>query len=79
MLNTEDSERIAILERVTSGITKVISNVSILAEGWDSLHEDPDLARPTKSLIRYLQMAGRVLRPYHGKKVACIIDHSGRS
>lgn len=75
---TEDSERIAILERVTSGITKVISNVSILAEGWDfPACKTLILARPTKSLIRYLQMAGRVLRPYPGKKVACIIDHSG--
>jgi len=75
---TEDAERIAILERVTSGQTRVISNVSILAEGWDfPACKTLILARPTKSLIRYLQMAGRVLRPYPGKSIACIIDHSG--
>jgi hypothetical protein len=35
------------------------------------------LARPTKSLIRYIQMVGRVLRPHEGKQFATVIDHSG--
>jgi len=35
------------------------------------------LARPTKSLIRYIQMIGRVLRPHESKKVALVLDHSG--
>ena len=35
------------------------------------------LARPTKSLIRYIQMIGRVLRPHATKDRALVIDHSG--
>ena len=35
------------------------------------------LARPTRSLTRYIQMAGRVLRPFDGKGRALILDHSG--
>jgi len=35
------------------------------------------LARPTKSLIRYVQMVGRVLRPAPGKARALLLDHSG--
>jgi len=35
------------------------------------------LVRPTKSLILYRQMVGRVLRPYPGKENALVIDHSG--
>jgi len=75
---TDDLERQAILGRVTSGQTMVISNVGILAEGWDfPACKTLILARPTKSLIRYLQMAGRVLRPHPGKDKALILDHSG--
>lgn len=75
---TPDGERAEILARVASGETMVISNVGILAEGWDfPACKTLILARPTKSLIRYLQMAGRVLRPYPGKDRALILDHSG--
>lgn len=75
---TNDIEREAILRRVERGETKVISNVAILAEGWDfPACEVMILARPTKSLIRYIQMAGRVLRPFDGKEKALILDHSG--
>lgn len=75
---TDEMERAAILERVSSGKTMVISNVGILCEGWDfPACKTMILARPTKSLIRYLQMAGRVLRPSPGKEIALILDHSG--
>ncbi|KVW93331.1 DEAD/DEAH box helicase [Thiobacillus denitrificans] len=75
---TDEEERRGILARVTSGQTRVISNVGILAEGWDM----PAcgvmiLARPTRSLTRWIQMAGRVLRPYPRKGRAIILDHSG--
>jgi superfamily II DNA or RNA helicase len=36
-------------------------------------------ARPTRSLIRWIQMAGRILRPFDGKERAVILDHSGTS
>lgn len=75
---TDEDERTAILNRFRDGETKIISNVAILAEGWDCPHtEVMILARPTKSLIRYIQMAGRVLRPHDGKEKALILDHSG--
>lgn len=74
----DDEHRKAVLERVLKGETMIICNVGILAEGWDfPACKTLILARPTKSLIRYLQMAGRVLRPFPGKDKAIILDHSG--
>lgn len=75
---TDEDERKAILLRIETGETLVISNVGILCEGWDfPACKTLILARPTKSLIRYLQMAGRVLRPHASKTRALILDHSG--
>lgn len=75
---TDEEERKAILRRIESGQTTVVSNVGILCEGWDfPACKTLILARPTKSLIRYIQMAGRVLRPHSTKKRALILDHSG--
>lgn len=77
---TDEHERIAILNRVSSGETQVISNVGILTEGWDfPACKTMILARPTRSLTRYIQMAGRVLRPHELKDRALILDHSGTS
>lgn len=74
----DDEERAAIMARVMSGETKVISNVGILTEGWDCpAMEVMILARPTKSLIRWIQMVGRVLRPYGTKTHGIVLDHSG--
>jgi DNA repair protein RadD len=74
---TSDKERTEILDRLRAGTTRVVTNCSVLAEGFDL----PDLecmvlARPTQSLIRYLQMVGRVLRPAPGKEAALVLDHS---
>lgn len=75
---TDDDERKAILARIESGETTIISNVGILAEGWDfPACRTLILARPTKSLIRYVQMVGRVLRRFPGKERALVLDHSG--
>ena len=75
---TDDAERKAILARISSGETTVISNVGILAEGWDfPACRTLILARPTKSMIRYVQMVGRVLRKSPGKDIALVLDHSG--
>jgi superfamily II DNA or RNA helicase len=75
---TEEEERKSIMKRVLNGETKIICNVGILCEGWDfPACEVMILARPTKSLIRWIQMAGRVLRPFEGKEVGLILDHSG--
>jgi superfamily II DNA or RNA helicase len=75
---TPEEERKAILQRIETGATLVISNVGILCEGWDfPACKTLILARPTRSLIRYIQMAGRVLRPHESKPRALILDHSG--
>lgn len=75
---TPDDEREAILKRHDDGITTILCNVQVLSEGWDSPKTAcMILARPTRSLTRYIQMIGRALRPYTGKDKALILDHSG--
>lgn len=75
---TKDDDRFAMLGRLERGETKILSNVSVLAEGWDCpIVACMVLARPTRSLVRYLQMVGRSLRPYAGKTRALLLDHSG--
>jgi DNA repair protein RadD len=71
-------EREAILARLASGETKIVSNCMVLTEGWDC----PPvgcciLARPTKQMGLFRQMVGRVLRPADGKRDAIVLDHSG--
>lgn len=73
-----DEEKFPIAERFEKGITTIISNVSMLREGWDVPScEVMILARPTRSLIAWVQMVGRILRPSLGKTVGMVIDHSG--
>lgn len=75
---TSTGERASILARLEAGEITVLSNVSVLAEGWNApCIEVMVLARPTRSLVRFLQMVGRALRPYPGKKMALLLDHSG--
>lgn len=73
---TDSDDRDAILAKHDSGEIKILSNVGITTKGWDS----PEtscliLARPTKSLMLYIQMVGRVLRTAEGKENAIILDH----
>jgi DNA repair protein RadD len=73
-------ERDAVLARFRSGETRLVSNCNVLTEGWDCPEaEVAILARPTLSLVLYLQMVGRVLRPapWAGKRAARIHDHAG--
>lgn len=76
--HADDDDRAAILGRFAAGETMVLSNVALLSEGWDCpACEVMILARPTRSLIRFIQMVGRVLRPAPGKTRALLLDHSG--
>lgn len=73
-----DEEKFPIAERFAKGETTIISNVAMLREGWDVPScEVMILARPTRSLIAWVQMVGRILRPSEGKTVGMVIDHSG--
>lgn len=57
-------QRDAILDRLSRGETRVLSNCALLLEGWDvPTLECLVFARPTKSLGLFLQACGRVLRP----------------
>ncbi len=74
---TPEDERLAILARLKSGHTKIVSNVGILCTGVDLPHVSCILmARPTKSLNLYIQQAGRGTRPYAQKQNFLIIDHA---
>lgn len=75
---TPMEDRDAILSRFVKGQIEVICNCMVLTEGWDC----PGvaccvLARPTKSMLLYRQMIGRILRPASGKTNALILDHAG--
>jgi DNA repair protein RadD len=75
---TPKDERDAILARLASGETEVVTNCMVLTEGWDLPAVGcAILARPTKKMGLYRQMIGRVLRPADGKTDAIILDHSG--
>ena len=74
---TPNDERDAIIARLASGETLVVPNVGVLCEGFDSPPvKCAILARPTKSTGLYLQMAGRILRPWQDQ-AAIILDHAG--
>jgi DNA repair protein RadD len=75
---TPKPDRDAALRRLATGETELISNCMVLTEGFD----EPTigcitLARPTKQLGLFRQMAGRGLRPAPGKSNLILIDHSG--
>ena len=76
--HTPKADRDAILSRLRSGETTLVSNVDILTEGFDyPALQCVILARPTKSYPRYLQSVGRVMRPAPGKTRAVCLDHAG--
>jgi superfamily II DNA or RNA helicase len=76
--STPKAERDAILGRLASGETEVVTNCMVLTEGFDL----PAigcivLARPTKQLGLFRQMAGRDLRPAPDKDNLILLDHAG--
>lgn len=63
--STPLEQRRAILARVAAGTTRVLCNVGVAVEGLDIPRlKCVVLARPTKSLSRYLQSVGRGRRPW---------------
>lgn len=75
---TPKAERDAVLARLASGQTDLVTNCMVLTEGWNM----PEvscciLARPTKKMGLYRQMVGRALRPAPAKHNAIVLDHSG--
>jgi DNA repair protein RadD len=75
---TPKIERDAVLARLASGETEVVANCMVLTEGFDlPAISCIVLARPTKQIGLFRQMAGRGLRPAPGKTNLILIDHSG--
>ena len=71
-------ERQQDIEAFKKGDIQVLVNVDIFSEGFDCPDvEFVQLARPTLSLAKYLQMVGRGLRVVKGKKNSVIIDNVG--
>ena len=75
---TPATERQLDIEAFKKGAIQVLVNVDIFSEGFDCPDvEFVQLARPTLSLAKYLQMVGRGLRVAKGKKNCVIIDNVG--
>ena len=81
---TPSSERQQLLARFKSDLVsypshiQVLVSVDLFSEGFDCPDvEFIQLARPTLSLAKYLQMVGRGLRVHEGKVCCTIIDNVG--
>ena len=76
--HTPDEERQDILTRFKNGDVQIVTNCAVFSEGADFPWCDlVILAKPSKSLPRYIQMGSRGLRPWPGKDNCVIIDHAG--
>ncbi|MGW4975416.1 DEAD/DEAH box helicase [Streptomyces mirabilis] len=73
-------ERADTLGKFSTGEYQALSNCMVLTEGFDAPWTScAVIARPTKSAALYVQMVGRVLRPWEGKKDALVLDVMGSS
>jgi DNA repair protein RadD len=78
LLTDADSEttREAVMARLEAGSTQVLVNCVLMSYGVDlPTVECIVLARPTRSVVMYLQMVGRGMRPAPGKTDFLLIDH----
>jgi hypothetical protein len=68
--------REAVVTRLETGQTTVVVNCFLMSYGVDiPTVECVVLARPTRSVVLYLQCVGRGLRPAPGKDACTVIDH----
>lgn len=66
------------LERFNRGEIRILTNVGVLTEGWDAPRTDcVMLCRPTQSAALYVQMVGRGLRTFEGKRDCLVLDMVG--
>lgn len=74
-VHSQMSGRSEILDNFEAGGLKVLINIGVLTEGWDSPAVDLILlCRPTKSAALFVQMIGRGSRPHPGKKDFLVLD-----
>ena len=75
---TPSAQRDKYVEEFKNGEIDIIVNVDIFSEGFDCPDiEFIQLARPTRSLVKYLQQVGRGLRPTKDKDNCIILDNVG--
>lgn len=75
---TPDDERDAAIEALRAGSIKVLCNVEVFTEGFDSPNVGAViLLRPTRSLTLCRQMIGRGMRPSADGEPVVILDHAG--
>lgn len=75
---TPRESRLRIFEDFRLGRTEVLVNCMVLTEGFDAPWAScAIIARPTRSQPLYVQMVGRVLRPWPGKTDAVILNVAG--
>ena len=71
------SRRDRIMDEFRDGAVDVVCNADLISEGFDApACEVVILGAPTRSVTRYLQQAGRCMRPAPGK-VAAVLDLAG--
>ena len=76
--HTPTAERGRMVKDFKTGRIKVLVNVDVFSEGFDCPDvEFVQMARPTLSLAKYLQQAGRGLRKSTGKETCVLIDNVG--
>ena len=78
--DTPQKERDEVIRRLKKNSRGdfVLCNVNIFSTGVDIPEvKTLILARPTRSLVLYLQQVGRGLRPAKGKRDCLILDHAG--
>jgi len=69
-------DRRRIQERLERGETKVVCNIATLTKGIDWKIGCIIIARPTKSKMLHVQIAGRVIRANSGFPDGLVLDHS---
>ncbi len=75
---TPAEERRTLVAQYREGTMDIIVNVDIFSEGFDAPEvEFIQLARPTRSLCKYLQQVGRGMRVSEGKDRVVILDQVG--
>lgn len=75
---TDTKERKAIIDGFKSGEIKTVFNCNCLTTGFD--HPGLDciiLLRPTRSIVLYNQMIGRIVRTAPGKSFGTVVDLTG--
>jgi superfamily II DNA or RNA helicase len=74
--DTDPEDREKVFAGLRDGSIQVACNFGVLTTGWDEPCVSCGiLAFATDSLVKYMQVAGRMLRTFPGKSEALIIDH----